>query len=296
MAEAPLINNISKKLEDAIAERRTQLPNVISFRSLGSAKFHYKKEDGSIVILDKPTSTSLSGRSVITEPGSTKRIVIGVTVAFDTNRNEYSYAFKNIDGQSDDGILQLTQGVDDEWINYLLINPEVKGSLIEMQGVDKKVELVDVEKKSKEAGLRRNIKREAMNVAATMKDHEIRSFIASINRDDTLSMAMLRDEIETMAESSPELFTKLFNDTDRDVKSTLRRAITAGVVTVDSAGSGLTLAGTGQLLVALHMAEGLNVLDKFASFVNATGTKGQEVLKTIKVAMGKETAADKKEK
>lgn len=302
MPEAPKVNNISGKLKSMIDEKLETLPSLIQFSTTRNASFTFIDTDNKESMKQQPISTSFFYKAEIIDPGTKQKVTIGVTTSLHVGKNEWSYDFQMVDPTKDAGILSLNKEHDDEKIRFLLISPWVKGSLLESNDtrVEKHLMLIDNASDAKTKNRKRKLKLIVGNLVAGMSDKELKDFAASINIAEP-NPEILREQIAAIADNDPDEFNKLFESPTRGVKTTLRNAISQGIVTVGQDNS-LTLAKTGVKLVTLQMTEGKDILDRYEQYYLST-TQGLGTHQTIMKAMaddlgtqGNDDETDHKEK
>lgn len=94
-------------------------------------------------------------------------------------------------------------------------------------------EIVDEERAAKEGSKKRNLKRDALNIAADLQASELKDYAAALGRDDTRPTAVLRAEMEELADMNAQAFMDLVNNKSVVVKATLNRAISQGRIIFD---------------------------------------------------------------
>ena len=146
-------------------------------------------------------------------------------------------------------------------------------------------ELLEPNKKAKESRDARALKREAMNVAAELSAAEVREFVASIGKDDSKDISVLRDELETMAEKDPKQFIALSRDKNKSVQAKVKRALDKKIIVFDKTTSTYSWASTGETIVQVPRSSKSSYLQGFANFVlsNKNGESVyQEIVKLLK--------------
>jgi len=138
-------------------------------------------------------------------------------------------------------------------------------------------ELVDEAKKAEAASRTRNIRRQALNAAADMDLDALKLFVLARGGDETRKQAVLRDEVEAFADSDPEEFMRILNDSVSKVKALINKAVQTGAVRFNAEQSRYEWP---QGEVILVVARGDEAVEEFANFLTASA-KGEKVLKTI---------------
>lgn len=163
--------------------------------------------------------------------------------------------------------------------NYNKSNPDRDTSIVPLY------ELVEPKKKATESRQDRASRREAMNVAAELSAAEVREFIASMNKDESRDMSILRDELELFAEKDPKGFIKLSKDKNKSIQSNCKLAIDKKIITFDKKTSSFSWVGTGETIVTVPRSSKSSYLQGFTNFVlsNKNGESVyQEIVKLLK--------------
>lgn len=163
--------------------------------------------------------------------------------------------------------------------NYNASNPNRDTSVVPL------FELVEPAKKAQDARKDRNLRRDAMNVAAELSASEVREFISSLNKDETRDMSILRDELEIMAEKDPRKFISLSKDKSKSIQSNVKKAIDKKIIRFDKATSEFKWVGTDETIVQVPRSSKTSYLQGFTNFVLSNKNGGsvyEEVVKLLK--------------
>lgn len=140
-------------------------------------------------------------------------------------------------------------------------------------------ELVDEAKTSEVERKKRNIKREALNIAADLDQEEVKNLIAALGKDDTRKIDVLRNELETLADKDPATFLELAGNKQAATKAVLNRAVTKGVIIFDNEQSRFTWPNGEVILTVARTTGGDNIEELLGYCVS--NAKGEKVFQTI---------------
>lgn len=140
-------------------------------------------------------------------------------------------------------------------------------------------ERVDEEAKAEKESRTRNIRREALNAAADLSPEEVKDFAAALGKDDTKTVAVLRNELEEMADKSPEDFMKLINNKQAVMKAAINRAIKKGVIVFNQEQSRFEWPNQ-EAILTVARSTGSDAVDELISFC-VSSAKGDKVYQTI---------------
>lgn len=140
-------------------------------------------------------------------------------------------------------------------------------------------ELVDENARSEKERKNRNIKREALNVAYDLSIDEVKNYIAALGQDDTRPTDVLRNELETMADSNPTAFLDLINNKQASMKAVINRALSKGVIIFDQESNRYAWP-TGEAILTVARSSASDAADELVSFC-VSSAKGEKVFQTI---------------
>lgn len=140
-------------------------------------------------------------------------------------------------------------------------------------------EFVDESARSEKERKNRNLKREALNAAYDLSGDEVKNFIAALGQDDTRPMDVLRNQLESMADSDPKAFLDLINNKQASMKAVINRAVSKGVILFDSESSRYTWPNGEAILTVARTTAG-DAADELVSFC-VSSVKGEKVFQTI---------------
>lgn len=147
------------------------------------------------------------------------------------------------------------------------------------QSVEAIFELVDESKKSENERRTRNIRREALNIAADLTADEVRTYIASLGLDENQKLEILRNTLEEMADNDPQNFLDLVNNKQAIMKATINRALSKGIINFNSEKSSFTWPNGEIILVVARTTDGDHIEELVGYCVS--NAKGEKVYQTI---------------
>lgn len=139
--------------------------------------------------------------------------------------------------------------------------------------------MVDEAKRSEEESKVRNKKREALNIAADLSVDEVRTYCAALGNDDSLPVAVLRNQLETMADKTPEDFLALVENKQAVMKATINRGLSKGVLKFDEEQSRFSWPN-GEAVLTVARSTGSDAVDELIAFC-VSSAKGEKVYQTI---------------
>lgn len=227
-----------------------------------------------------PFSNTIPAQDRIWDVNKKEHVDIALVESYDKDKN---ITPKRIDvfGKNNGGQFACTGGkvTEEELYEYLELtnfnasNPNRDASI---EPIFKRIDdLGDAKLRS----TKRNSLLEALQYVKNMTNGDVREFAAARNWDENLPYQILRDKIETFAESAPEEFKIFIESKDREVKATIKRAIDAGKIAYDSTQHRISM--NNQTLIKMDRVEGVDFLSQAADWI-ATHRNGTKVFDQIK--------------
>lgn len=140
-------------------------------------------------------------------------------------------------------------------------------------------ELVDEGAKAEKESKKRNMKREALNAAADLDQEDVKNFIAALGKDDSRPVAVLRNELEELADTDPASFLDLIGNKQAVMKATINRGISKGVIVFNEEQSRFEWPNK-EAILTVARATGSDAVDELISFC-VSSAKGEKVYQTI---------------
>lgn len=185
-------------------------------------------------------------------------------------------------------VYDLTKIEDIESTIYLLIHPKLTGGIFANKDVRQVISLIDEQAVATEQRNLRVARKKATDVAAQMSDKEVVDFADAMSGgdkekwDSTQDNDILRNEVEILAETSPEFFNDLVAGKKIEYQATVKQAITKGIITFDPGEYKFTWTSNSQTIAVLQPVGNKNEIEKLAEFFQTGGEKADVVYKKIK--------------
>lgn len=111
--------------------------------------------------------------------------------------------------------LDLTKVEDFNKAMFIELHPENTDGLFPDKNGSKKITRIDVVADAKKKTESRNEKKKAYKLIEAMTDKDVKQFAAAMMWDDTVAIEVIKEMVEEYAESLPEEFNKLAENTNR---------------------------------------------------------------------------------
>ena len=189
-----------------------------------------------------------------------------------------------------------TKNEDRESIAYLLLHPKIASGEFQDKEKVPVITLIDEQKTASEERAERTARKKAMDVAEEMNDKEIVEFADAMSAGDplkwdtSLDPAVLRNEVEKLAELKPKFFNDLVEGKTIKYQAVIQKAFSRGILAYDPAEFKITWASNGQTAQILSPVGEKNEVEKFAEVLMTGGAKSDELYKKIKALVESEKA------
>jgi hypothetical protein len=274
-------NNVSKELLASVPKLQKGKParfrsSVIAPDSNNPRRFRGPSIDN---ILTKDT---------IWDPHQERFVEIAYCDQTANNKGESFAVFKTITFRAPLGEITCHAGVADEEYLYYFLMLSNQNSNKEDRDVTKPIKyyVVDEEKNAKEKRKERNKKLDALTKATSLSPDEIRDFIAATGGNDKDELEILREKVESWADSKPEEFLKLVSDVNANLKATVKRALDKGVITFDKEQLQFSWGNSGEKILSVSRSQGTDHLKEFVETV-MTDKRYDKVIPSIRTALKK---------
>ncbi len=281
-------NDISPKLWEEISNKVKALGKKVKF------KFHISHEnpdpekyDGKIIY---PNMYTLDpGVFRITDPyeeraGVSKSKEIGLINKVDREGIPESFhrvrvMFREL------GIKEFKpeENADDfEYVMYLLMHPKLKNGQFQSADKTSVFELIDEQAEAKLRKDRRNAKVKALNVVRDMDEKKVIEFADAMLWDTTIEPDLLKDQVEELAETNPDLFNDLISGKSLEYQATIKRALDKQIWAFDPAEYKIIWTSNQQTVTVLQPTGEKNHVEKAAEWLMTGGQKCDEIYKRLK--------------
>lgn len=138
----------------------------------------------------------------------------------------------------------------------------------------------------------RSARKTAMDYAEQMSNEDVINFADAMQWDSSTNIAVLRNQIEEMAENEHEFFNEFIGGNTFTYKALVKKAMNKGVIKFDPGENKFTWASTNQVITLVNCEPGKEV-EKIAEWLMAGGKQAEEAHNKIKSMVGskKEKAA-----
>lgn len=223
-------------------------------------------------------------------PGKSKQKKIGMVDATDEKGLPTSFHRVRVHKRHE-GIVPFeiedSEGVpnieDQMTIMYIELHPKLNGGRFANKGQKQIISRIDEKKVAQDEREKRTQKRKALSVATSMNEKEVRDFSAAMLWDEHDEMDILRDKVEGLSETNPEMFNDLVEGKNIEYRSTIKRALDKQFISYNPAQFQYLWSANQQIIVSLGAPiDGKNEVERFAEWCMTNGVKGDEVYKKIK--------------
>lgn len=227
-------------------------------------------------------------------PNISKSKRIGLIDGVDEKGNPNKFKKIRVDGKYK-GILKLEiQEIDEhfEFAMFLEMHPKLTGGMFSDKSKRQVFSRIDEQAAATEARKERSARRKAMDIAEGMSHKELIDFADAMLIDSTQEEAVLRNEIELIAETTPDFFNDLVSGKTIEYQSLVKQALDKGVIEFNPDSYSFNYASNKQPIITLSPTGVKNEVQKLADWLQSNGKIEQEVYKKIKsLVNGKAEAA-----
>ena len=135
---------------------------------------------------------------------------------------------------------------------------------------------------AKEATIARTSRKKAQDVAEQMSDEEIVAFCDAMQWDSTEDILLLRNKVEAEAETNYDFFNDLVAAKKIEYLSSVKQALDRGIIAHDPGGNKFIWSSNNQVIAILTNVSGVTAVEQFSEWLQAGGSKTDEVFKKIK--------------
>lgn len=186
--------------------------------------------------------------------------------------------------------LHIEEGNED-WYTaiYLELHPKMNGGDFSDKTKQQVFSRIDEVKVASAERVLRSARKKAMDIAENMEPQEVIDFAdamsgggSNIEWDSTQDERVLRNKIESLAETSPDFFNELVASKEMEIQALIRKAITKEIISFNPAENKFIWVSNQQTAGAFQPLEGKNEIQMFAELIANGGAKMDEVYKKIK--------------
>lgn len=192
------------------------------------------------------------------------------------------------------GILtfDLTKTEDRENVCYLLLHPKLSGGEFKDEQKRSIITRIDEQSAAIEQRTVRTARKKAMDIAEEMSDKDVINFADAMSGgnnvewDSTQSLDILRNKIESLAESNPEYFNDKIAGKNVEYQALIKQAMTKKIIAYNPAEYNVIWVGNNQIVATLSPASQKNEIEQLADIFQTGGVKMEETYKKIKSLVG----------
>jgi len=281
-------NNLSDKLRDELSNKIKGFGKTVRYKfniskpNPDPTKYNGETVWPNVYTLD-PTRFNITDPYENT-PNKSKSKLIALIDEIDEKGLPNRFKKIRIHGRSK-GILRLDVGENEVDFNYAMfieLHPKLAGGMFSDKTKQQVITRIDKQATAREERELRTARKLAMNAASAMTDTEIEDFCDAMmwEKEDPM---VLRNKIEDLAETSPEMFNDLIKDKKMKYQAAIKRGLDSGVLLHAPAEGKLMWASSQQVIIVLGVGVGdKSDIERFAEwFMSSGGTKGEEAFKKI---------------
>lgn len=142
---------------------------------------------------------------------------------------------------------------------------------------------VDETKYAKEKRAERSARKKALDAAEDMTEKDIIDFADAMTWDSTEELTLLRNKVEELAESTPELFNDLISGQKIKYQAIIKKGIDNKILSHNTSEGSIAWASTGLQIISLGLGSGAKTdVERFAEWFLESGAKGDLAFKKLK--------------
>lgn len=196
-------------------------------------------------------------------------------------------------GEQEKGIINLDlEKIEDiESTMYLLLHPKLFEGMFANKNLRQVISLVDEQAIATEQRNLRLSRKKATDISAQMSDKEVIDFADAMSGgdkerwDSTQDPEILRNEVEMLAETTPEFFNDLVAGKKIEYQAIVKQAINKGIISFDPGEYKFTWTSNTQTIAILQPVGNKNEIEKLAEFLQTGGEKTEVLFKKIKALL-----------
>ncbi len=297
-------NDLSPKLRKELEDRLSSFPRHVRYKF----KLERKNPDptnynGAVIFpalynLD-PIQWKITDKNE-DRTGKQKLKNIGIITSAEPNdRGKIEYKFARIrvkDIEKGLKVYDMTKEEDKTIVAALELHPKNANGMFPNQQMVSMFSRIDETATATKDRAERSARKKAMDAAELMSDDEVKQFadgMATTEWDSTQDILLLRNQVESLAETTPTLFNDLVGSEKIKIRSTIKRAIDNKILDYNAAECSIAWASTQQSIISLGLSTGeKSDVERLADWVSESGTKGDAAYKKMKSLIEKPATAE----
>lgn len=286
-------NDLSQKLREELTERIKSFGKTVRYKfdiskpNPDPAKYNGDTIWPNLYTLD-PTRFSINDPYEKREGKSKSKLIALISEVDEKGVPNRFYKIR-VHGRSK-GIyrLDLSNEQDLNFAMFLELHPKLSGGMFSDKTKNQVISRIDEVSAANEERRIRSARKLAMDIAEKMTKKEVEDFADAMLWDKGESELVLRNKVEEMAETTPELFNDLINDKKLEYQSNIKKGIDNGLLLHNPSEGKLMWASTQQVICVLGIGNGdRHDIERFAEWFITSGDKADEAFKKIKSLLNK---------
>lgn len=270
------LNKISKKVQDYLDQRALKPGETVKYRLLnGTKNIDPQRAKGDDLLF--PSSIIIHLRDRIKDPGANGDkggvVEIGAVESFDDKTKLPVFKKFILTPQKGDGGYFMLSGnnvIDIEMYDILELKNCNKSNPFRDASEDILFERVDEAKESKVRSTKRNFLYDSLDAIRHWTPDEMRIAGAAHNLNANLSIDVIKDRLEEIAEKDPETFYKTIDSEDNKVKALIKLAADAQIIAFSAHENKWFYPGNGETVALLERREGSNEIEQLKEFLKTS--------------------------
>lgn len=272
MKKTELYNDLSPELLKSTMLKRDQ---VVIYKLTGITKSPFSESGAE----GYPSAKNVPPIDTIWDEKQQKYVDIAAVQSVDASGNHIFHQIFFYGQQAGRIILRGGNASDQEIHSYLQLCNYNASNPDRDQTKEAIFEVVNEEAVAEKATRTRNKRREALNAAADLTTEEVRDIAAALGKDDSKPVAVLKNELEMLADEDPERFLDLLTNKQVTMKAVVNRALSKGIIVFNAEQSRYEWPNK-EAILTVARSTGSDAVDELVSFF-ASSTKGEKVYQTI---------------
>jgi hypothetical protein len=278
-------NDLSPKFRQELENQVSELGKTVKFKfNISRPNPDPQKYNGAIIYPFMYTLDPITFKVTDTyETRDQKQKVknIGMIMRMDDNKPIFRRVRIN---ESDKGILTLNlENPDDiEMAMYCLLHPKLENGKFADRTKTPMFVRIDTLAAAKEEKEIRSNKLKALIAAQKMSDKEVVQFSDAMMWDTTENIEYLRNQVEALAETSPEYFNEFINGNNLEYQALIKQAIDNNIIVFDPIEYKFSYTSSNMVIAVLSPIGDKNEIVKLSEWMQTAGKKADEVYKKLK--------------
>lgn len=184
--------------------------------------------------------------------------------------------------------LDMDKPDDQDFFAFLELHPKMEGGKFRDQNSPALIKRIDVTAEASKSIKQRNVKVNAMFVAANFSDQEVRDFVSAMGWNEHEEPIIIRDKVMEIAENDPEFFVDFIDNKHIEFRAVITRAMDNNIIAFVPVENKFIWVSNNQPIAVLERAEGEQVLDRMCDWI-MTSKNGMDVFNRLKTMLSAAT-------